>query len=119
METYRYPAATHIYPSLGAAKVRVLEADTLDDWLDEKAEILANSSLRLLLSVLRRSLAHAQRRGRATRNVAESVAVPEGRPGRPSKSLTPDQATALLSATEGKKKLGDGRDLRTCSRRRR
>ncbi|MFE9484659.1 tyrosine-type recombinase/integrase [Streptomyces spororaveus] len=26
LETYRYLAATHIYPSLGAAKVRVLEA---------------------------------------------------------------------------------------------
>ncbi|WP_327167964.1 site-specific integrase [Streptomyces subrutilus] len=101
LETYRYLAETHIYPSLGAAKVRVLEADTLDDWLDEKAEVLATSSLRLLLSVLRRSIAHAQRRGRATRNVAELVAVPDGRPGRPSKSLTLEQATALLSAKDG------------------
>ncbi|MGW3328920.1 tyrosine-type recombinase/integrase [Streptomyces virginiae] len=102
LETYRYLAETHIYPPLGAAKVRALEADTLDVWLDEKAEVLATSSLRLLLSVLRRSIAHAQRRGRATRNVAELVAVPEGRPGRPSKSLTLEQATALLNAKEGK-----------------
>ncbi|MFF4188395.1 tyrosine recombinase XerC [Streptomyces sp. NPDC001691] len=52
-------------------------------------------------SILRRSITHAQRRGKAVRNVAEWVEVPEGRAGRPSKSLTLDQAAAVLRSKEG------------------
>ncbi|MFB7465658.1 tyrosine recombinase XerC [Streptomyces sp. NPDC056224] len=101
VDTYRSLAATHIYTELGAAKLRLLEADEVDEWLDGRAELLATTSLRLVLSVLRRSIAHAQRRGKAVRNVAELVEAPEGRRGRPSKSLSLEQGEAVLRAKTG------------------
>ncbi|WP_030304167.1 site-specific integrase [Streptomyces katrae] len=101
VDTYRSLAATHIYTQLGAAKLRLLEADEVDEWLDGRAELLATTSLRLVLSVLRRSIAHAQRRGKAVRNVAELVEAPEGRQGRPSKSLSLEQGEAVLRAKTG------------------
>ncbi|MFD3728284.1 tyrosine recombinase XerC [Streptomyces sp. NPDC058671] len=99
--TYRSLAKNHVVADLGRAKLRDLEADALDHWLDEKAMVLATSSLQMVLSILRRSIAHAQRRGKVVRNVAELVETPEGQSGRPSKSLTLLQAKAALSAMPG------------------
>ncbi|MEU1814978.1 site-specific integrase [Streptomyces roseifaciens] len=101
IETYRILAENHIIPNLGKAKVRTLEADELDEWLEVKAQVLATQSLKMVHSILRRSISHAQRRGKAVRNVAEFVEVPEGRPGRPSKSLSLKQGEAVLRAKEG------------------
>ncbi|MGP4090041.1 site-specific integrase [Streptomyces sp. KR55] len=69
--------------------------------MEAEAEVLATQSLRMVHSALRRSISHAQRRGKAVRNVAELVEVPEGRAGRPSKSLSLEQAEAVLRAKEG------------------
>ncbi|MGW7457277.1 site-specific integrase [Streptomyces sp. NPDC054797] len=99
--TYRSLARTHITPELGRTKLKSLEADDVDAWLDGRAELIATASLKLLFSVLRRSIAHAQRRGRVVRNVADYVVVPEGRLGRPSKSLSLSQAESILRAEEG------------------
>ncbi|MCX5014793.1 tyrosine-type recombinase/integrase [Streptomyces sp. NBC_00555] len=99
--TYRSLANTHIYTELGAAKLRLLEADDVDEWLDGRSAVLASTSLRLLLSILSRSIAHAQRRGKAVRNVAEVVEAPDGKSGRPSKSLSLDQGEAILRAGVG------------------
>lgn len=99
--TYRSLAANHIVPDLGKARLRDLSADALDCWLEEKSAILATTSLQMVLSVLRRSITHAQRRDKVLRNVAELVEAPEGRPGRLSKSLTLEQAKAVLSAQRG------------------
>ncbi|WP_310727512.1 tyrosine-type recombinase/integrase [Streptomyces sp. N2A] len=99
--TYRSLATCHIKPELGRAKLRELEADVLDEWLDAKAKVLASQSLDMVHSVLRRSIAHAQRRGKVLPNVADFVEVPDGRPGRPSKSLTLQQAENVLRAQEG------------------
>ncbi|MEV8535026.1 site-specific integrase [Streptomyces sp. NPDC051211] len=101
IDTYRSLASTHIYSELGAAKLRLLEADDVDEWLDGRATVLASTSLRLLLSILSRSIAHAQRRGKAVRNVADLVEAPEGKPGRPSKSLSLEQGEAILRAKAG------------------
>lgn len=101
IETYRSLAGCHITPDLGRAKLRELEADLLDDWLDDKAKILATQSLNMIHSILRRSISHAQRRGKVLHNVAALVEVPEGRPGRPSKSLTLHQAENVLRAQAG------------------
>ncbi|MFE4872472.1 tyrosine recombinase XerC [Streptomyces sp. NPDC056682] len=101
VDTYRILSDNHIIPALGAAKLRELEADDLDDWLEEKAKVLATQSLKMVHSILRRSITHAQRRGKAVRNVAEWVEVPDGREGRPSKSLTLHQASAVLRSKEG------------------
>lgn len=94
----RSMADKHLIPFIGKAKLKELSADDVDDWLDGRAEFLATRSLRDLLAILRRSIAHAQRRDKAARNVALLVTVPEGRPGRPSKALNLVQAKAVLIA---------------------
>ncbi|MFD6414995.1 tyrosine recombinase XerC [Streptomyces sp. NPDC060194] len=94
----RSMAEKHLIPFIGKAKLKELSADDVDDWLDGRAEFLATRSLRDLLAILRRSVAHAQRRDKAARNVALLVTVPEGRPGRPSKALNLEQAKAVLTA---------------------
>ncbi|MCF3171106.1 tyrosine-type recombinase/integrase [Streptomyces violaceoruber] len=101
INTYRTLANTHITPYLGAAKLRELEADDLDEWLEGRATVLATQSLRMVHSVLRRSISQGQRRGKVAHNVAELVEVPEGRAGRPSKSLTLEQGEAVLRAKAG------------------
>ncbi|MFF0197988.1 tyrosine recombinase XerC [Streptomyces anulatus] len=101
IDTYRTLADTHITPYLGAAKLRELEADDLDDWLEDRATVLATQSLRMVHSILRRSISQGQRRGKVARNVAELVEVPKGRAGRPSKSLTLEQGEAVLRAKAG------------------
>ncbi|MEV6181192.1 site-specific integrase [Streptomyces sp. NPDC052015] len=97
----RSMANKHLVPLLGKAKLKDLNADDVDDWLDDRAEVLATRSLRDLLAILRRSIAHAQRRDKAARNVALLVTAPEGRPGRPSKALNLEQAKAVLAAARG------------------
>ncbi|MFJ4713161.1 tyrosine recombinase XerC [Streptomyces sp. NPDC088785] len=94
----RSMANKHLIPLIGKAKLKDLSADDVDDWLDERAEFLATRSLRDLLAILRRSIAHAQRRDKAARNVALLVTAPEGRPGRPSKALNLKQGQAVLIA---------------------
>ncbi|MFF7902736.1 tyrosine recombinase XerC [Streptomyces sp. NPDC007920] len=94
----RSMANKHLIPFIGKAKLKELSADDVDDWLDDRAEFLATRSLRDLLAILRRSIAHAQRRDKAARNVALLVTAPEGRPGRPSKALNLEQAKAVLAA---------------------
>jgi integrase len=93
----RTMANKHLIPFIGKAKLKDLSADDVDDWLDDRAEVLATRSLRDLLAILRRSIAHAQRRDKAARNVALLVTVSEGRPGRPSKALNLEQAKAVLA----------------------
>jgi integrase len=88
----------HIVPQIGAAKVRDLTADDLDEWLEGRAAELATRTLRELLSILRRSITLAQRRDLVARNVAALVTIPKGTAGRPSKALTMDQTVAVLAA---------------------
>lgn len=100
---YRSLAANNVVPQLGKAKLKELTADDVDDWLDELAERLATSSLKQCLDLLRRSIAHAQRRNKVLRNVAELVDLPEGRVGRPSKALNLEQAKAVVAASQGRR----------------
>lgn len=101
VDTYRSLAKNHVVADLGRAKLRDLTPDALDWWLEEKALVLASSSLQMVFSILKRSITHAQRRGKVLRNVAELVELPEGKLGRPSKSLSLPQAKAALSALGG------------------
>ena len=97
----RILAETHIIPGLGARKLRELTADDVDQWLADRAKVLSTRSLREVLSVLRRSVERAQKREKVRRNVVLLCEIPEGRTGRPSKSLTLEQAEAVLRAAEG------------------
>jgi integrase len=94
-------ANTHVIPCLGARKIRELTADDVDRWLADRAKTLSTRSLREVLSLLRRSIERAQKREKVRRNVVLLCEVPEGRAGRPSKSLTLAQAEAVLRAAEG------------------
>jgi integrase len=97
---YRGLAETHIIPHLGRRKLRELSADDVDTWLAERAKSLSTRTLRLILSLLRRVITFAQARDKVKRNVALLCECPTGQEGRPSKSLTYDQAEALLTAAE-------------------
>jgi hypothetical protein len=93
-------ANTHVIPGLGKRKLRELSADDVDRWLADRAKILSTRSLRETRSVLERAVTRAQARDKVKRNVVLLCEVPQGRPGRPSKSLTLSQAEALLAAAQ-------------------
>jgi integrase len=95
-------ANTHVLPELGGRKLRELSADDVDRWLADKAKTLSTDTLQILHSILRRSITRAQARDKVKRNVVLLCDIPQGRKGRPSKSLTYDQAHALLAAAEGR-----------------
>ena len=91
-------ARTHITLDLGKRRVIDLSAEEVDLWLKRKAQHLSTDTLRRLLGILRHALRRAQSRDLVKRNVALLCDAPKGRPGRPSKSLTRQQATELLHA---------------------
>jgi integrase len=93
-------ANTHIIPALGARKLRDLSADDVDRWLADKAQILSTRTLQEVRSVLKRAITRAQARDKVKRNVVLLCEIPQGRLGRPSKSLTLAQAESLLAAAE-------------------
>lgn len=100
VQNYRFLAAGHIVPHLGKRRLRDLSADDVDKWLAEMATKLSTRTLRLLHSILNRSVTHAQARDKVKRNVVALCEIPTGLGGRPSKSLTFDQAEALLKVAE-------------------
>ncbi|MEV4167514.1 site-specific integrase [Nonomuraea dietziae] len=101
LETRTFLANKHVVPALGARKLRELSADDVDRWLAEKAKVLSTRSLREVRSVLKRAVDRAQARDKVKRNVVLLCEIPKGKEGRPSKSLTLDQAAAVLNAAEG------------------
>ncbi|MGH3427945.1 MAG: tyrosine-type recombinase/integrase [Pseudonocardiaceae bacterium] len=100
VNNYRYLAEGHILPHLGVRKLRELSSDDVDKWLSHMAKTLSTRTLRLLHSILNRSVRHAQARDKVKRNVVMLCEVPTGQPGRPSKALTLEQAEAVLTAAE-------------------
>ena len=96
----RIYAKTHVIPALGARKLRDLTADDVDRWLAAESKHLSTDALRQIRSILRRSVARAQARDKVKRNVVMLCDLPQGQPGRPSKSLTLDQARAVLATAE-------------------
>jgi integrase len=98
----RILAEQHIIPVLGARPLRELTADEVDRWLADKAKALSTRTLREIHSILSRAIRRAQGREKVRRNVVLLCDVPTGQPGRPSKSLTLDQAKAVLAAAKGR-----------------
>jgi site-specific recombinase XerD len=94
-------ARTHVIPALGSRRLVDLTAEEIDAWLAAKSETLSTDTLHRLLSILRRSIRRAQARELVRRNVALLCEAPRGTKGRPSKSLTLQQAMNLLAAAEG------------------
>jgi integrase len=103
VERYESLTRVHVVPALGARKLRELSADDVDRWLTQEAKALSSSMVSDLHSVLRRVVDRAQARDKVKRNVVLLCGIPEGQAGRPSKSLTYDQAEAVLTAAEGRR----------------
>ncbi|GAA5192458.1 site-specific integrase [Rugosimonospora acidiphila] len=99
-DNYTMLARTHIIADLGARKLREFSATDVDKWLAAKAKSLSTRTLRLLHSILNRAIVRAMARDKVKRNVVALCGIPTGQDGRPSKSLTLDQAKALLTAAE-------------------
>lgn len=100
-DKYGFLCRGHIIPDLGARKLKDLSAHDVDRWLADKAKILSTRTLRELHACLNRAINRAMARDKVKRNVVTLCAIPTGQRGRPSKSLTLDQAKAVLAAAEG------------------
>ena len=97
--TNRHLCEAHVIPLLGARKLRDLTAPEVDTWLAGLAPKLSTRSLEGVRACLNRSVKRAMARDKVKRNVVELTEVPTGRPGRPSKSLTAEQADDVLTKT--------------------
>ncbi|GHJ47454.1 integrase [Catellatospora sp. TT07R-123] len=100
VEKYGYLVRGHIIPDIGARKLQDLSATDVDRWLAKKAKTLSTSTVRRLRECLNRAVDRAMARDKVKRNVVALCATPKGQPGRPSKSLTFQQAMAVLDAAE-------------------
>jgi integrase len=100
-ENYATICKRHVLPQLGRRKLRDLSADEVDRWLAGLAPKLSTRSLRLAHGCLNRAISRAMARDKVKRNVVPLASIPKGRDGRPSKSMTLDQAAALLEAAQG------------------
>ena len=96
---YRYLCEKHIIPHLGARKLRDLTASEVDAWLARLSRSLSKSTTQRVRSCLNRVVRRAMARDLVKRNVVELTEVPTGQLGRPSKSLTPEQADDVLVKT--------------------
>lgn len=95
-DNYRTLLTVHLIPSLGSRKAAELRPDDIEAVLTHMAEQgYAGSTMRLTLSLTRRVLRFAERRGVLTRNVAAVVNAPSG-PRKYRTGLTRDQARELL-----------------------
>ncbi|WP_192907110.1 site-specific integrase [Glycomyces paridis] len=98
---YRSLVNANIVPLLGRARLKKLRAEDIDHWLAQIAKDHATSTVKVLLGLLRRIIRFAEARGKVMRNVAELVDPPDGQAGRPSKSMTIEQAHAVLKVSRG------------------
>ncbi len=97
LANYRH-LADHAVSKLGAIKLRELTAKHVQMALMDLAGSLSTRSLRLIHQIIERAIRHAQAGDLVGRNVASLVTAPEGKDGRPSRSLTLNQAVAVLEA---------------------
>jgi integrase len=90
-----------IVVAIGASRLRELTAADVHQALTSMARRYSSAAVAMGHSALTRAIRHAEARDLVGRNVAMLVDTPKGQAGRPSKSLTLDQASALLQAAEG------------------
>jgi integrase len=99
IEKYRILCSKHIIPLLGARKLRDLTTREVEAWLRKLFKSLSTETLRRTHACLNRAVRRAAARDWVKRNVVDLAELPAGRDGRPSKSLTPEQVDAVLTAT--------------------
>ena len=92
---------TPILATIGGTRLRDLTADDVHQALAATALRYSSAAVAMGHNALTRTLRHAEARDLVRRNVAMLVDTPKGQAGRPSKSLSLEQASALLAAVEG------------------
>ena len=90
-----------ILAAIGARRLRELTADDVHQALTAMALRYSSAAVAMGHNALTRVIRHAEARDFVGRNVAMLVDTPKGQAGRPSRSLSLEQASALLAATEG------------------
>ncbi|MEV0310640.1 tyrosine-type recombinase/integrase [Nonomuraea fuscirosea] len=99
----RSMAENQIKPKIGNYRLKDLRAEHVDLWLDELADCLATKTIVQVHNLLTRAIRMAEKRELVGRNVSALCETPHGQLGRPSTSLTLDQAVMLLKACEGER----------------
>lgn len=99
---YNGTIAPLLSEQLGMVKLKDLTASDVQDALTALAARMSTRTVQISHNVLVRTIRQAERDGLAARNVAALIKPPKGqRAGRPSKSLTLEQATVLMNAAKG------------------
>ena len=83
---------------IGARKLRELTAADVREALAAMAAGYSSAAVTMGHLALKRAIRHAEASDLVARNVAILADTPKGQPGRPSKSLTLDQAVAVITA---------------------
>ena len=86
---------------ISGIELRKLTAHDVRRALVQVAAANSTRTVTLAHNALTRALRHAEANRHVAHNVAALVDTPKGQPGRPSKALTAEQATAVLVAAEG------------------
>ena len=87
-----------ILKSIGARKLRELTAPDVRQALAKMAAGYSSAAVTMGHLALKRAIRHAEANDLVNRNVAALADTPKGQDGRPSKSLTLDQAVAVITA---------------------
>jgi len=99
---YSATIAPALREQIGAVRLRELTAGDVHTALMAMAPWMSTRTIQISRNVLVRAIRQAERDGPAARNAAALVKPPKGqRAGRPSKSLTLEQAMALMDAAKG------------------
>jgi integrase len=99
---YRGTIAKALNEELGSVKLRDLTASGVQRALTALAARSSTRTVQIAHNVLVRAIRHAERDDLVGRNVAALVDAPKGQlDGRPSRSLTLEQAVALMAAAKG------------------
>ncbi len=85
---------------VGTRKLRELTAADVRQALSKMAAGYSGAVVTMGHLALKRAIRHAEANDLVSRNVATLVDTPKGQEGRPSKSLTLDQAVALITAAK-------------------
>jgi integrase len=102
MDTIAGLARNWIYPRIGAKKLRDFSATDADRFFRQIAPFLSKRSLVMIKSTLRRSIRRAQVHALIGWNVIELIDIPAGKPGRPSRAMTEEQAAKVLTTASGR-----------------
>ena len=101
MQTLTGQARKWIYPRIGATKLKDFSATDAVKFFQQIAPFLSKRTLVMIKSTLRRSIRRAQVHDLIGRNVIELIDLPAGKPGRPSRAMTQDQAAKVLKTANG------------------